>query len=155
MWTSVLEPITYHIYRVSPWYMVRPSCGCHHNIWSGLGVTVTIVCDCVGFGSSSYCRYLLWSTYLPIIYVTTNHKLAVYDHISSISTPWTSMVRGCLGSNCVSIGRLHICWYWVFVHSYCVVWCICSDYFSCFLSRLIRWFVAFMLHCFPLFALFV
>ena len=47
------------------------------------------------------------------------------------------------------------CWYWVFVHSCCVVWCICSDYLSCFLSRLIRWFVAFVLHCFPLFALFV
>ena len=88
--------------------MIRPSCGCHHNIWSELGVNVTIVCDCVGFGSSSYYRYLLWFTYLPIIHVTTNHKLVVYDHISSISTPWTSMVRGCLGSDCVSIGGLHI-----------------------------------------------
>ena len=32
--------------------------------------------------------------------------------------------------------------------SYCLMWCIFSDYFSCFLSRLIRWFVAFVLHCF-------
>ena len=47
------------------------------------------------------------------------------------------------------------CWYWVFVHSCCVVCHICSDYFSCFLSSFIRWFVAFVLHCFPLFALFV
>jgi len=47
------------------------------------------------------------------------------------------------------------CWYWVFVHSCGVMWCICSDYFSCFLSRLIRWFVAFVLHCFSVFALFV
>ena len=48
-----------------------------------------------------------------------------------------------------------LCWYWVFVHSCCVVWHICSDYFSCFLSRLIRWFVAFVLYCFSLFGLFV
>jgi len=48
-----------------------------------------------------------------------------------------------------------ICWYWVFVHSGGVMWRICSDYFSCFLSRLIRWFVAFVLHCFSVFALFV
>ena len=39
--------------------------------------------------------------------------------------------------------------------SYCLMWRIFSDYFSCFLSRLIRWFVAFVLHCFSLFALFV
>ena len=39
--------------------------------------------------------------------------------------------------------------------SYCLMWGFFSDYFSCFLSRLIRWFVAFVLHCFSLFALFV
>ena len=39
--------------------------------------------------------------------------------------------------------------------SHCLMWCFFSDYFSCFLSRLIRWFVAFVLHCFSLFALFV
>ena len=39
--------------------------------------------------------------------------------------------------------------------SHCLMWRFFSDYFSCFLSRLIRWFVAFVLHCFSLFALFV
>ena len=48
-----------------------------------------------------------------------------------------------------------ICWYWVFVHLLLPYVTLFSDYFSCFLSRLIRWFVAFVLHCFSLFALFV
>ena len=39
--------------------------------------------------------------------------------------------------------------------SYCLMWHFFSDYFSCFLSRLIWWFVAFVLHCFSLFGLFV
>ena len=39
--------------------------------------------------------------------------------------------------------------------SYCLMWHFFSDYFSCCLSRLIRWFVTFVLHCFSLFALFV
>ena len=39
--------------------------------------------------------------------------------------------------------------------SYCLLWHIFSDYFSCFLSRLIRWLVAFVLLCFSLFGLFV
>jgi len=48
---------------------------------------------------------------------------------------------------CVDIGCL--------CTSYCPMWHIFSDYFSYLLSRLIRWSVAFVLHCFSLFALFV
>ena len=39
--------------------------------------------------------------------------------------------------------------------SYCLMWCIFSDYFSCFLSRMLRWLVASVLLCFSLFGLFV
>ena len=39
--------------------------------------------------------------------------------------------------------------------SYCLKWYFFSDYFSCFLSRLIRWFMTFGIHCFSLFALLV
>ena len=71
------------------------------------------------------------------IYLTDSHRMSGWKR-TIFTTNWTPIVDiGCLCTSC------------------CLMWRFFSDYFSCFLSRLIRWFVTFVLHCFSLFGLFV
>ena len=84
------------------------------------------------------------------------HKVQTFPGSTACCCPWWTSLQWLSQVDCLINARtLQKCWSWGFVHLLLPYVMLFGDYFSCFLSKLIRWFVVFMLHCFSLFGLFV